>query len=95
MADKAEQIEERKAASMLPQQTLAFYRKAEENYEGFWEEALLSARHDLHFFKHWDKVFEHKYPTFKWFIGGRTNICYSALDQKIKMGKGEIGRAHV
>lgn len=88
MADKVEQVEERKPVSMLPPQTLAFYKKAEENYEGFWEEAALSARHDLHFFKHWDRVFEHNYPTFKWYVGGRTNICYSALDLKIKLGRG-------
>ena len=44
MADKAEQVEERKAASMLPPQSLAFYKKAEENFEGFWEEAAQIGR---------------------------------------------------
>jgi len=26
--------------------------------------------------------------TFKWYLGGTTNICYSAVDFKVKMGKG-------
>jgi len=83
-----EQSEERKAASMLPPHVRAFYRKAEEDHEGFWEEAALSAKHDLHWFRKWDRVFEHNYPTFKWYAGGKTNICYSAVDFKVKMGKG-------
>ena len=83
-----EQAEERKAASMLPPHVRAFYRKAEEDHEGFWEEAALSARHDLHWFRKWDKVFEHNYPSFKWYVGGKTNICYSAVDFKVRMGNG-------
>lgn len=89
MAEQA--MEEKKVSGMLPPHVRAFYAKAQEDYEGFWEEAALSARHDLHFFRKWDKVFEHNYPTFKWYVGGRTNVCYNALDYKVKMGKG--GRA--
>ncbi len=73
---------------MLPPHVKEFYRKAEADLDGFWEEAALNARHDLHWFKMWDKVFEHNYPTFKWYVGGKTNICYSAVDFKVKMGKG-------
>ncbi|MCX6004501.1 MAG: acetate--CoA ligase [Chloroflexi bacterium] len=86
MAEQA--MEERRPASILPPHVRAFYRKAEENYDDFWEEAALNAVHDIHWFRRWDKVFEHNYPTFKWYIGGRTNICYSALDYKVMMGKG-------
>lgn len=62
--------------------------KAQEDYEGFWEQAALDSMHDIYWFQKWDKVFEHNYPTFKWYLGGRTNICYSALDYKVKSGKG-------
>jgi len=85
-ADKA--LEDRKPAGLLPPHVRAFYMRAQEDYEGFWEEAALSAKHDIHWFRKWDKVFEHNYPTFKWYIGGKTNICYNALDYKVKMGKG-------
>ena len=90
MAEKqSDQVSEMHAtAGMLPAHVMAFYKKAEENLEGFWEEAALSAKHDLHWFRKWDKVLEQNYPTFKWYAGGKTNICYSALDFKVKMGKG-------
>ena len=81
-------MEIRGPASMLPPHVQAFYKKAEDNLEEFWEEAALSARHDIHWFKKWDKVLEQNYPTFKWYVGGKTNICYNALDFKVKMGKG-------
>jgi len=81
-------MEERKPAGILPPHVRAFYRKAEENYEDFWEEAALNSVHDIHWFRRWDRVFEHNYPTFKWYTGGRTNICCSALDYKVMMGKG-------
>ncbi len=61
--------ETRAPASMLPPHVMAFYQKAEENLEGFWEEAALSAKHDLHWFRKWDKVLEQNYPTFKWYSG--------------------------
>ncbi|MBN1689701.1 MAG: AMP-binding protein, partial [Dehalococcoidia bacterium] len=80
--------ETRAPAGMLPPHVRAFYQKAEGNQEDFWEEAALSARHDIHWFRKWDKVFEHSYPTFKWYVGGKTNICYSALDYKVQMGRG-------
>lgn len=81
-------IGERKPAGLLPPHVKAFYMKAQEDYEGFWEQAALDSMHDIYWFQKWDKVFEHNYPTFKWYLGGRTNICYSALDYKVKSGKG-------
>ncbi len=37
---------------------------------------------DLHWFKKWDKVLDDSnYPFHKWFIGGKTNICYNAIDR--------------
>lgn len=73
---------------MLPPQVRAFYLRAMEDYEGFWEDAGLNAANDIHWFKKWGKVFEWEYPTFKWYIGGTTNISYSCLDHKVKQGKG-------
>ena len=81
-------MEERKAVGMLPPHVAAFYKRAEEDYEGFWEDAANKAIHDIYWFRKWDKVFEHNYPTFKWFLGGRTNVCYNCLDYKVRMGRG-------
>jgi acetyl-CoA synthetase len=53
----------------------------------FWARA---AEH-LHWERRWDTVFEHDPPTFRWFVGGRTNIAYNALDRHVAAGYG--GRA--
>lgn len=76
---------------MLPPQVGSFIGRAEKDYERFWEDAALNAANDIHWFEKWDKVFEWNYPTFKWYIGGLTNISYNCLDYKVKQGRG--GRA--
>jgi acetyl-CoA synthetase len=77
-----------KGLSMLPPHVKSYYRKAEEDYEGFWDMAAQSARDNIYWFKPWDKVLECTYPTFKWYIGGKTNMCYSCLDYKVQKGHG-------
>ena len=32
-------------------------------------------------------MFDWKYPTFEWFIGGRCNITYNCLDRQVKAGR--------
>lgn len=54
--------------------------------ESFWGEAA----RQLHWFKPWDRVFEWKYPDFKWFVGGLTNISYNAVDYHVlQKGRGD------
>ena len=52
--------------------------------DGFWGRAA----EKIPWFRKWDRVFEWNPPTFKWFIGGETNLCYSAIDQHVKRGWG-------
>lgn len=73
----------------LPPQVKDFYRHVEEDYEGFWENAALKAGGDIYWFRRWDKVFEWEYPSFQWYKGGMTNICYSCLDHKVAKGRGD------
>ncbi len=50
---------------------------ASEDLQGFWA----NEAKNLHWFKKWDKVLDDsKKPFFKWFTGGKTNICYNCLD---------------
>ena len=58
------------------------YRWSLQNREKFWEKVAS----ELHWFKKWDKVLEWKYPYAKWFVGGKTNICYNCLDRNIEKG---------
>ncbi|UCH65913.1 MAG: acetate--CoA ligase, partial [Ignavibacterium sp.] len=53
------------------------YKIATEDYEGFWS---LEAE-NLHWFKKWNRVIDDSSkPFFKWYIDGKTNICYNCLD---------------
>ncbi len=46
----------------------------------FWEEAA----YGLEWFKKWDKVFDDSNkPFYKWFVGGKCNLAYNALDRHI------------
>jgi acetyl-CoA synthetase len=53
------------------------YNFAENDYQGFWAKEA----EELHWFQKWDQVVdESQKPFFKWFINGKTNICYNCLD---------------
>ncbi len=53
------------------------YKSADEDYEGFWAREAKN----LKWFKKWTQVLDDSNkPFFKWFTGGKTNICYNCLD---------------
>lgn len=60
-------------------------QEGRENPEGLWEDA---ARR-LPWFREWDTVFEAEPPSFRWFVGGKTNIAYNALDHHVATGRGD------
>jgi len=49
------------------------------------------AADDLPWFRKWDRVFEWDPPTFRWFVGGQTNLGFNAVDRHVIDGDG--GRA--
>ncbi len=49
------------------------------------------AADELPWFRKWDRVFESDPPTFRWFVGGQTNIGFNAVDRHVLDGQG--GRA--
>lgn len=59
-------------------------QEAREDPEAFWGRAA----EQLPWLRTWDRVFEWTPPTFRWFIGGQTNLAYNALDHHIKHGWG-------
>ncbi len=69
--------------SMLEYREL--YRESIEAPETFWAREAA----ELTWFLRWDKVLEWSPPDARWFIGGRTNISYTCLDQQIGMGRGD------
>ena len=57
------------------------YRRSIEDPQGFWAERAA----ELEWSKPWEKVLDDSNPPFyKWFVGGKTNIVYNALDRHLK-----------
>ena len=52
--------------------------------DGFWARAA----GELPWFRRWDRTFVWEPPTFRWFDGGMTNLCWNALDHHVKTGRG-------
>lgn len=61
----------------------AEYKRSVEDPDAFWA----GVASELEWFQPWTKVFNWKYPTFQWFIGGKFNITYNALDRQVKQGR--------
>jgi acetyl-CoA synthetase len=62
------------------------YRESIENPDGFWAEVA----RELHWFTEWDEVLDlSDAPFFKWFVGGKTNICYNCVDRQVEAGNGK------
>jgi propionyl-CoA synthetase len=63
----------------LPYKTYdELHKMSVEDPEGFWGGC---AEH-LFWYKKWDKVLDDtNSPFYRWFVGGKTNICYNAVDR--------------
>ena len=58
----------------------ALHKRSIEDPDGFWSDVAS----ELHWFKKWDTVLnDSDKPFFKWFEGGKTNICYNCLDRHL------------
>lgn len=55
----------------------SIYDKASENPEAFWDEQA----QNITWFKPYDKVLEWNPPHAKWFVGGKLNATYNAVDR--------------
>ncbi len=50
----------------------------------FWSRAA----EELHWFRKWDEPFVWQPPTFRWFVGGQTNLAFNCLDYHVQRGRG-------
>ncbi|WP_243089689.1 acetate--CoA ligase [Thermus neutrinimicus] len=55
------------------------YEESLKDPEGFWGRVAS----ELHWFEPWQKVLEGELPHAKWFVGGKTNLSYNALDRHV------------
>ncbi|PHR30575.1 MAG: propionyl-CoA synthetase [Desulfotalea sp.] len=64
----------------------AVFERSIERPEEFWGEAAKN----ITWFKQFDKVLDDSNPPFyKWFVGGKMNTCYNAIDRHVENGRGE------
>jgi acetyl-CoA synthetase len=61
------------------------YDEAERDRLAFWEKQASR----LHWFKQWDQVLDWQPPFAKWFVGGKLNASYNALDRHVHEGRGD------
>jgi len=61
------------------------YERADKDYLAFWEEQA----NNLFWHKKWDQVLDWQSPFAKWFIGGKLNASYNALDRHVLEGRGD------
>uniref|UniRef100_A0A8C4I5A4 Acyl-CoA synthetase short-chain family member 3, mitochondrial n=1 Tax=Dicentrarchus labrax TaxID=13489 RepID=A0A8C4I5A4_DICLA len=62
------------------------FATARDNPESFWGEV----GHDIHWFEPWSKTLHVEDPVFpNWFVGGKLNMCYNAVDRHVESGRGE------
>jgi acetyl-CoA synthetase len=61
------------------------YDRAESDRLAFWE----TQARELTWEKPWDSVLEWKAPYAKWFVGGKLNASFNALDRHVLAGRGD------
>jgi len=61
------------------------YQRSIDDPDGFWSEIAS----ELYWFEQWSKVVEWNLPDAKWFIGGKTNLCYNCVDRQVASGHGD------
>jgi acetyl-CoA synthetase len=55
----------------------ALYRHSVEDPEGFWGNAAA----DIEWFAPWSKVLDGTFPSAKWFVDGKLNLCHNCVDR--------------
>ncbi len=63
------------------------YKQANKNPVAFWSKL---ANEGISWYKHWKKSYAEKLPYFKWFVGGKLNACYNAVDRHMPILRDKI-----
>src|SRR5204862_2034592 len=58
----------------------------ERDFEEFWE---AEGRERISWFTPFDKLLDWKPPYAKWYLGGKTNVCFNCVDRHVEAGKGD------
>ena len=69
----------------MNEKVAAWQRAASADPEKFWGEAAEA----LPWFKKWERVLDWQKPSFRWYVGGRSNLAYNCLDHHVRAGHGD------
>ncbi|XP_051547129.1 acyl-CoA synthetase short-chain family member 3, mitochondrial [Myxocyprinus asiaticus] len=62
------------------------FGQARDKPEKFWSEAARG----ISWFEHWTQTLDNTDAVFpKWFVGGKLNVCYNAVDRHVENGRGD------
>ncbi len=64
----------------------SIYEEALENPEEFWAE---QAEEGIDWYEKWDEVYTEEPYDYEWFVGGKLNLAYNAVDRHVENGKGD------
>jgi len=64
----------------------SIYDEALENPKEFWAE---QAKEGLDWYEKWDEVYTEEPYEYDWFVGGKLNLTYNAVDRHVENGKGD------
>jgi len=64
----------------------SIYEEAMEDPEEFWAE---QAREGIDWFEEWEETYQQEPYNYEWFVGGKLNLAYNALDRHVEGGKAD------
>lgn len=64
----------------------SIYKQAAKDPVNFWAE---HAREGIDWIEEWDEVYRQEPYNYEWFVGGKLNLAYNALDRHVEGGKGD------
>jgi len=64
----------------------SIYEEALENPQEFWAK---HAEEGIDWYEKWDEVYTEEPYNYEWFVGGKLNLCYNAVDRHVENGKGD------
>ncbi|MBS3735838.1 MAG: acetate--CoA ligase [Candidatus Bipolaricaulota bacterium] len=64
----------------------SIYEEALEDPQGFWAK---HAEEGIDWYEKWDEVYTEEPYDYEWFVGGKLNLCYNAIDRHVENGKGD------
>ncbi|MCF7890592.1 acetate--CoA ligase [Candidatus Bipolaricaulota bacterium] len=64
----------------------SIYEEALEDPQAFWAK---HAKEGIDWYEEWDETYSEEPYNYEWFVGGKLNLAYNAVDRHVENGKGD------